>query len=375
MNPKRWNNVIAALGDSLTFMGPNYKFDDQNWVSVLEYGLAGYATSAVVAVSGNTITLAPGSGVFFQPGCRFLLTDAANPPPRNRDNRDEMGGAPYTVLGQSGDVLTVTPAPYAGTPAGEIVVGVGGGCNVVGLNCGHSGDTTAQMLARKSLMFRYGTPALALLLGGNNDGNPQGSSTIQASPSSTTSTLYVANGSVVNSAGMCAGLAWPGSHVMVGGVSCLVAAVTAGTSGAPDSITLAAPLASAPGSGTTVSVDTVATLAAIGKSLLSAGVQRLLVLGIPGNNWASGGDFPTASTTTAGMLAKQQAAATALGVPFCSIYAFMAARVTAGIDSGTSGTYQYVANNGHPSVYGDTVYAMAVAAGIAGQSGWLQGMA
>lgn len=380
MSKNRFSNVIAAIGDSLTWMGEGYKLNRQNWVSVLEYSLAGFGTSAVVSVSGSTVTVMPGTGVWFQPGTSFVLRPAGISVRNNRGARSAINGPQYTVTALSGDTITVAGALPSRIPAGAQVLGTGGGASVVGLNCGHSGDTTPQMLARVGQMFALGTPALALILGGTNDLNAQGSSTIQ-NGSATTTSLPVAHASVVASTGMCAGLAWAGSYVTVNGVSGnLVKSVAAGSGSNPDIITLATPLASAPASGVTVAVDTTNTLIAIGTQIAAGGVANVLMLGQPGHDWAAGGDFPTPSTNQTTTLACQQAAATALGIPYCSIWAFMAARINAGVDGATSSTYTYMggagaqSTNPHPSVYGDQVYAMAVMAGLV-QAGLLASLA
>ena len=367
MSMNRFSNIMAALGDSLTWMGTGYKLDRQNWLSVLEYALSGFATSSVLSVSGRNVTVAPGTGVWFQPGTSFILRPSGVSVRMNRADRSRIKGAQYSVVSLSGDTLTASASLPANVVPGTQVLGTGGGCNLVGLNCGHSGDTTAQMLARVGQMFALGTPGLALILGGANDLNSQGSSVVQSSPASTATNIYVAHGAAT-------AVACPGSYLVINGIAGnLVMSVIAGSGSAPDLITLANPLSSVPAAGAAVAVDTTNNLIAIGKILASGGVSCMIMLGNAGHNWPSGGDWPTINSTTSAILAMQQAAATALGIPFCSIYAFMNSRVTAGIDSGTGNTYTYagILGNPHPSIYSDRVYAMAVAAEIAAQSGWL----
>jgi len=370
MSSKRFNNVVAALGDSLTWMGEGYKLNRQNWLSILEYALGGFATSSVVAVSGKNLTVAPGTGAWFQPGTSFILRPAGISVRGNRTGRSSVKGAHFTVESLSGDTLTTSSVLPTNVAVGVQVLGTGGGCNVVGLNCGHSGDTTAQMLARVGQMFALGTPGLALILGGVNDLNPQGSSAVQSTPVSSTTNIYVAHGSA-------AALACPGSYLVINGnAGKSVASVNVGSGNAPDLIVLASPLGTAPVAGVTVAVDTLNNLIAIGRMIASGGVSNMLMLGNPGCNWPSGGDWPTVNVTTSTIRSIQQAAATALGIPFCSIFSLMNSRVSANIDGGTGNSYTYgnISGNPHPSIYGDQVYAMAAMAGIASQPGWLSAL-
>ena len=370
MSPNRFGNVVAALGDSLTWMGEGYKLNRQNWLSVLEYAMGGFATSSVVSVSGRNLTVAAGNGAWFQPGTSFILRPAGISVRGSRAGRSSIKGMQYTVVSLSGDTLTASSVLPNNVAVGTQVLGTGGGCNAVGLNCGHSGDTTAQMLARVGQVFALGTPGLALILGGTNDINPQGSSVVQTTPASSTTNIFVAHGSA-------AALACPGSFLVINGIAGnSVTSVSIGTGSAPDQIILENQLGTAPAAGVTVAVDTTNNLIAIGKMIASGGVSNMLMLGNPGPNWPSGGDWPTTNATTSAMLSMQQAAATALGIPFCSIFSFMNSRVSANIDSGTGNSYAYasISGNPHPSIYGDQVYAMALMAGIASQPGWLSAL-
>ena len=209
------------------------------------------------------------------------------------------------------------------------------------------------------------TPTLGIILGGDNDLNGTSASTVQASPSPTTTAFKVGSGLGAN-------IACAGSYIVLNGVSGIQVA-----SVASDLITLAVPLGSAPTAGQAVSIDTTNNLIAIGKAAASGGIPNLLMLGQPGHNWTTSGDFPTPSTNQATTLSQQQAAATALGIPYRSVWAFMNARINAGVDGATSNTYTYgnLVQNPHPSTYGDQVYAMAVMAGIAAQPGWLASLA
>ena len=353
----RFDNILVALGDSLIWMGPGYKPESENWVSVLEFAFGGYGHSTITSVSGNRITVSPGTGPWFRPGTRFRLVPpgmAATP----LRFTGPKGTHDFTVTVQEGDVLAVSPTPWANLAAGTQLLGTGGGAELVGASCGHSGDTTAQILAKLPAAFDYGTPAMALVLAGTNDANPQGSATILANPAPDASGFNVVPGSA-------AALATPGSWLRIGEAEGYLVTAVSG-----DRIICTGPGMPAPGA--RVSIDTLRNLVAIGQALQDGGVMRILMLGEPGCNFAKSGDWPVIRPGVQALLARQRDAASRLGVPFCSLYDFMSARIAAGIDGGASESYQIVPGNVHPGAYGDQVYAMAVAAAIAAE-GWLEG--
>ena len=354
----RFDNILVALGDSLTWMGPGYKPEGDNWVSVLEFGLSGYGHTTIAAASGNRITVAPDTGAFFRAGTRFRLVPAGMAATPLRFT-GQQGTHDVTVMAREADVLTVSPAPWADLAIGTQMVGTGGGAAMVGASCGHSGDTTAQILAKLPAAFEYGTPSMALILGGTNDANPQGSTAIVANPPPDGAGFGVAPGTA-------AALATAGSWLRIGEADGVLVTAVEG-----DRITCTG-LAAAPAPGARVSIDTVRNLVAIGQALQDGGVMRIMMLGAPGCNFTKSGDWPTIRPGTQALLGKQRAAATTLGVKFCSLYDFMSARIAAHIDGAASETYQIAPGNVHPGAYGDRVYAMAVATAMV-TAGWLNG--
>jgi len=214
-------------------------------------------------------------------------------------------------------------------------------------------------LAKLPAAFEYGTPAMALVLAGTNDANPQGSASIAANAPPDGTGFDVAPGTA-------AALATPGSWLRIGETEGVLVTAVAG-----DRITCTG-LATAPAPGARVSIDTLRNLVAIGQALQDGGVMRILMLGEPGCNFFTAGDWPVIRPGVRARQAMQRAAAAALGVTFCSLYDFMSARIAARIDGGTSETYQIAPGNVHPSAYGDRIYAMAVAAAIVAE-GWLPG--
>jgi len=222
------------------------------------------------------------------------------------------------------------------------------------VNLGMSGESTSKLMTRRKELLRVATPNMAIIYGsGTNDP----ATTVAASPTPTTTTFSVASGQGVRYAA--------DGWILVGGVQAQVQSV------ATDAITLTAPLAGgAPAAGATVVNDTEKNLTELANYLKNAGCKRVMILGLHYFNLASGADTTTVEVpANAALRAKQQAAATAAGVVYVDLYAWMKALIIAG--TRTQGNYaEHVSStDSHLSVLGQTTIADAIEATITAQ-GW-----
>lgn len=369
MTTWRFNNIVAATGDSKLWMGPGFKNEDQTYLQVLGEAISGYNRTTVVSASfvASTITVAPGAGSTFQPGTQFALRSADTYVALGRETAKTLNPN-FVVVSQSGDVLTVSPPPNALLPAGAQLIGCGGLVDCVAVNGSHSGDTSAQCLAKLPEVTEYGTPIILLIEPAVNDLNPQGTSTVQASPAPSYSSGVVTFS--VAATWVSQGIASLGSRLIINGVPNYTVTALSG-----DAITATVPTAgptSAPISGQTVTLDTTNTLNAIAVKAASMGIPNILFVGDSGNNWATGGDY-TVSGQTGSVLSVNttvSTVATALGVPFYDAYAFFSSRVTNSIDSATSNSFNYCTGNPHYSPYGDQINAYGLMAKIV-SLGWI----
>jgi hypothetical protein len=381
--------VVVVLGDSHTGINPSAGWTcgaEASWCAQLGYALAGLAANlpgaapayTVLSVSGSTLTLDRDAGPAFQPGTVFQL-EAPGVTIWQATQPDVLGPL-YAVTMQSGDTITVTPAPPPGLPSGTQIVGRGGGKALLAKNCGHPGYTTAQMLGLIQTCFFLGDqpimPKLAIFGHCTNDWNPPGSSTVQATGSNdgTLDTFAV-------EATKGASIATPGSWLTIGGVTgWLVTAVSTDTITAkPPAGTAAANVAA----GTSVKIDTQNTLTAIGQYFLNKGVPAIAIVGQKFDNLASGGDWvggaPVKAAWKVTATTYQQNAAAALAaqygitVPYLDIWQAMADRIAAGRDAGGSACYEITASNTHPGAYGGMVMGMT-AMRLLAASGVLAGL-
>jgi len=233
------------------------------------------------------------------------------------------------------------------------------GCNITGYNRGSSGNTTGQMLARASTL-----PAadIAVIYGGTND--TQYASTVQASPTPTSTVFAVAAGK---------GAAYqPGTYMTVGGVTALILSV------ATDTITLASALAGgAPTAGTAVAIDTQRNLTEVGNALRAAGCTRIVYGLMHYYNYSAGGDthsVPLAANVT--MRSLQTAAAAAVtGAATCNFWTWMDNLIQTGAATQGSYSWHVLDSNVHLNAAGELILAQALYATIAAQTGWLAALA
>lgn len=233
------------------------------------------------------------------------------------------------------------------------------GCNVKGANFGSSGDTTGQMLVRVGkITSLHGVPTVAVIYGGANDS--QYASTVQASPTPTSTVFAVAAGKGANYQ--------PGTYLTVGGVSALIASVST------DTITLASALAGgAPAVGATVAIDTQTNLTAIGNAIRTAGCTRIVYGLMHYYNYSSGGDtHSTPLTANVTMRGLQSAAAAAVtGAVTCNFWNYMDNLIQTGAAVQGSYSWHVLDSNVHLNAAGELILAQALYATIAAQTGWL----
>lgn len=222
------------------------------------------------------------------------------------------------------------------------------------VNVGISGNTTGNMMARRWQILRVATPNMCTIYGGQNDSV---TTTVQASPSPTTTTFSVAAGQ-----GTRYGVdGW----ITVGGVQAQILSI------ATDAITLTAPLAGgAPVAGAVVANDTQKNLTELALYVKNAGCKRVMILGRHYDNLASGADTTTVELpANAALRAKQQAAATAAGVVYVDLYAWMRALIIAGTRTQGNFAEHVSSSDSHLTALGQTTIADAVEATIIAQ-GW-----
>lgn len=106
-------------------------------------------------------------------------------------------------------------------------------------NFGISGNTTAQMVGRMTALIFYEIPDFVFIYGGANDSLSANQSTVQASPTPSSTVFAVASGKAAT-------MVSPGSWITVNGQDRQVQSVST------DTITLTSPLSSAPASGDAV---------------------------------------------------------------------------------------------------------------------------
>lgn len=252
---------------------------------------------------------------------------------------------------------------------------------IVARNFGHAGNTTQDMVFRQGLMLEFEVPSIGIIWGGVNDpGNSIAglvSSTVQASPTPTTTSFSVA-------AGLGASFV-SGQYVYLGTGATMRRAKIASKS--TDAFTLAntsddPALPAAPAAGTVVRQGTQANIEWMIETLLRAGCLHVVVLNTQYLNYASGGDNAGAATyySAYATLRPFQAAAVATyastgKVVLCDLWTYMSKIVTntpsgsnvVTLDTGetftvTQGDFSWhvASGNQHLNLMGEEVIARAV---------------
>lgn len=222
------------------------------------------------------------------------------------------------------------------------------------LNLGDGGDSTAQMVFQLPSMIAGARPDIATIYAGSNDGNIA----ITADTTPTTTTFSV-NPSIANRLE-------PGGHIFVDGEATIVTARNVAQ------ITVSPALSQAPSAGAFVTVDTQTNLELWIDTMLAEGCKNILVIGCHFHNFASGGDTLLAQDAgLAATRAKQLAAATSRGVPYCDTYAHMSGLVQAGqVSEGDDLAWHTSVGNAHLNPAGEAAVASAVIARM-NELGWV----
>lgn len=226
-----------------------------------------------------------------------------------------------------------------------------------GLNLGQHGDTTALMYSRRTSVIGSGVPGIAIVYGGTND--PVYASTVQASPSATSSAFTVASG--------IGPFFRAGAWVFVAGERAQVSSVSS------DRVTLTAPLAGGvPSAGATVTHDTQKNLEAIAAYIQGQGCSRILIAGMHYFNWTSGGDTTGAQQAGNSALRTLQAAAAATaGAVYVDLYAHMRQLIISGTyTQGDWAAWHSSINDQHLNENGQSILADAFETSIRA-AGWL----
>lgn len=221
--------------------------------------------------------------------------------------------------------------------------------NICGLNSGHSGDTTGQILVRANALTAPPRPNIGIIYAGTNDWGNVG--TVQASPSPTTTVFTLDSGK--------GAVFLAGSNVIINGQSRVVQSV------ATDQITLSVALSGAPIAGDTIQFDTTVNLVAIGNRLITLGYTRLMVGVQHYLNYSAGGDTvatPQAQATS--IRATQIAAAASLGAVEVNFHTYMRSLIQAGTYVQGSASWHVADLNSHLNATGEQILMDCILANI-----------
>ncbi len=225
------------------------------------------------------------------------------------------------------------------------------GCSVAIVNSGQSGDSTAQVLVRARLLPAVQSGSLGIIYAGTNDWNAK--STVQASPSPTTTEFSVAAGK--------GGYYKANTSILLNGVTRTVLSV------ATDAITLSEALDDPPVAGEVVMPDTATNLIATASEMAALGYTRQVVGRQHYLNLASGGDTLSAQQSTASDIRAAQDAAIA-GIAGCvtaDFYTHMRNLIVAGTYTQGDDTAWHVAiGDSHLNATGESILCDCLLAAI-----------
>lgn len=232
------------------------------------------------------------------------------------------------------------------------------GAKVLVRNFGISGQATGQMVGRINVMTQYEVPDIAIIYAGTNDLSTNGTTLVTNATTATTTQFSVTVGS---------GVRFPaGSYIKIGSDIVRITAQVV------DLLTVTPALSGAPSVGDTVNCATQQNLIVMGQYLQSAGCNKIVIVGRHYDNFSSGGDTTgTPLAANAALRTLQQAAATALNVPYCNLYSYMSNLITTSVDIQGSFSWHVFNNNIHLNTYGEKVVADALLQTIQAQTSWL----
>lgn len=227
---------------------------------------------------------------------------------------------------------------------------------VSSINKGVQGDSTAEMYSRRADLIADGTPDIAIIYGGTNDVSTVG--TVQASPTPTSTVFAIEAGK--------GGYYKADGWIKVGAEQVQILSVST------DTITLKTVLTGgAPAVGTAIAIDTQKNLTELALYAKSKGCSKILMVGTHYWNWTSGGDTAEVELArNATLRAYQQAAATAAGVVYVDLYAWMKQLILSGKYVQGDNGWHSSANNQHLNEAGQRILADAFEAQIIAQ-GWV----
>lgn len=221
------------------------------------------------------------------------------------------------------------------------------------VNLGQSGDTTSNMMARRSQMLRAGTPNIGYLSGGQND--PAATTTVWPTPTPTATgcTLTSISGHAVDG--------W----ITIGGVQTQILSIVG------SAITYPALAGGAPSAGATVAIDTEKNFTEMALYLQAAGCSRVLVIGKHFSNTASGGDTVSVEQPfNAALRVKQRAAATATNSVYVDVYAHGCALINGGTYAQGDALWHVSSADDHLSLAGCTDLMMPPIKAAIQAQGW-----
>lgn len=224
------------------------------------------------------------------------------------------------------------------------------------LNLGNSGFNTGEVLARALSSVTPGAApnTIGLIYAGTNDAvGGSTASTVQASPSPTTTTFSVEAGKGARYLA--------GNNITINGTARVVESV------ATDAITISVALSGAPSAGQVVMPDTTANLVATANALIAKRYTKI-ILGLQHylNFSVSGDTVNTPSAGGAALRLLQQAAADQVGstVTVADFYSYMRGLIVAGTYVQGSASWHVADLNSHLNATGQQILADCIYAAM-----------
>ena len=228
------------------------------------------------------------------------------------------------------------------------------GANTAFVNLGGSGDSSAEMVHQLPAMLTGTRPDIATIYAGANDG----AILVTADTAATTTTFSVD--------AVRAQRCEVGGYIFVEGEPTQVIARIGAD------ITVSPAVSTPPQPGDAVTIDTTKNLETWIDAMTAAGCQKILVVGYHFINHATSGDTVTQeSASRAAIRARQSAAATSRGVPYCDTYGHMRNIIQSGaVTEGDDLSWHVAVGDTHLNAAGEAAVAGAVIAQMTAL-GWI----